>query len=192
VADMAGTQQTYRSANEYFESLFRRYHRQILAYCIRRLPPDDAEDAAAEVFAVAWRKLDQVPPGESALAWLYAVAHRVLSNQWRSGRRRRQLVERLGGLRQARPETPDTQAVRSDEHQMLVDALGRLRWSDQEILRLATWEKLPYSAIGELLGIREAAVGQRIFRARKLLAAELRQMEKNRRQHVPPPDTKEG
>ena len=60
---------------------------------------------------------------------------------------------------------------------MLIGALNQLRSSDREILKLATWEKLPHGSIGELLGISEAAVDQRISRARKRLAKELEHIE---------------
>ncbi len=65
----------------------------------------------------------------------------------------------------------------SVEDQMLIGALNQLRRSDREILRLATWEKMPHSSIGELLGTTEAAVDQRISRARKRLAKELERIE---------------
>lgn len=68
---------------------------------------------------------------------------------------------------------------------MLIGALDRLRRSDREILKLATWEKLPHRSIGELLGISEAAVDQRISRARRRLANELEHIETKQRSPVP-------
>lgn len=156
-----------------FDALYRGHHREILAYCIRRLPPAEAEDAAADVFAIAWRRIDDVPPADEAIAWLFGVAHRVLSNHRRAGRRFRRLSGRLGGLGSSPSETPETQVVRSAEQQLLITALESLRWSDQEILRLATWEQLPHASIAEMLGISPSAVGQRLSRARKRLGEEL-------------------
>jgi RNA polymerase sigma-70 factor (ECF subfamily) len=74
--------------------------------------------------------------------------------------------------------------VRSEEDQTLIHALDRLRPSDREILKLATWEKLPHRSIGELLGISEAAVDQRISRARKRLAKLLEHIETKPRSPV--------
>ena len=157
-----------------FDSLYRAHHRDVLAYFIRReLPRSDAEDAAADVFTVAWRRFDQIPDGDQAVEWLYGVAHKVLSNHRRSWRRALRLDRRLGGLARSSPGTPELQVVRSVEDQMLIGALNQLRFSDREILRLATWEKMPHSSIGELLGITQAAVDQRISRARRRLAKEL-------------------
>ncbi len=67
-----------------FETLVRQHSRPVLAYCLRRGAHADAHEAAADAFAVAWRKFDQVPAGEEALYWLLGVARRVLSNQQRS------------------------------------------------------------------------------------------------------------
>lgn len=66
-----------------FETLYRSHYLNILAYCVRRLPRADAEDAAAEVFEVAWRRSAQVPDDDDALPWLYGVTRKVLSNQLR-------------------------------------------------------------------------------------------------------------
>lgn len=68
---------------------------------------------------------------------------------------------------------------------MLLDALEQLRSSDKEILRLATWEGLAHSTIGELLGVSESAVSQRISRARDRLAKELKRIENKQKFSVP-------
>jgi RNA polymerase sigma-70 factor (ECF subfamily) len=64
--------------------LYETYHRNVLAYCVRRVGRDDAPDLAAEVFAVAWRRYGAVPEGTESLPWLYGVASRVVSHHWRS------------------------------------------------------------------------------------------------------------
>ena len=59
-----------------FRRLYVLRHRAVYAYCLRRVDPDDAVDAAAEVFLTAWRCMDEIPDGEAALAWLFAVSRR--------------------------------------------------------------------------------------------------------------------
>jgi RNA polymerase sigma-70 factor, ECF subfamily len=46
---------------ERLERLFRDHARDVLAYARRRTDPATAEEVVAEVFAVAWRRLDRVP-----------------------------------------------------------------------------------------------------------------------------------
>jgi RNA polymerase sigma-70 factor (ECF subfamily) len=167
-----------------FDALYRRHHRDVLAYFVRRVPRRDAEDATAEVFTVAWRRLDHIPAGERAIAWLFGVAHNVLSNHRRGLRRARRLTTRLKAMGEPPGESPELQVVKSAEDALLLDALDRLRPRDAEILRLVAWEKLSHRVIGDTLGISEAAAGQRISRARKRLAAEVGRLEAGRRSPI--------
>ena len=58
-----------------FEALYAAEGRRVLAYALRRTAqPADAADVLAEVFLVAWRRLDDVPAGAEARLWLYGVA----------------------------------------------------------------------------------------------------------------------
>lgn len=43
-----------------FTALFERHHHEVLAYCTRRIPRTEADDATAEVLAVAWRRIAEV------------------------------------------------------------------------------------------------------------------------------------
>lgn len=153
--------------------LFEEYHRQVYAYCRRRLDAESARECASETFLIAWKKLDHVPEGERALRWLYAVARRVLANRYRSRRRSNRLTLRLGGLAADPPPGPETVALQHSEDLEVMEALKRLRVSDQEVLRLAVWEELPHAQIGEVLGCSAHAVDQRIRRARDRLASEM-------------------
>jgi DNA-directed RNA polymerase specialized sigma24 family protein len=79
-----------------FDALFVSYGPDIAAYCgWRAASRSDAQDAAADVFLAAWRRLDDVPEGDAARVWLYATARRVLANQRRSNRRIGALRDRL-------------------------------------------------------------------------------------------------
>ncbi|NNL98569.1 MAG: sigma-70 family RNA polymerase sigma factor, partial [Acidimicrobiia bacterium] len=52
--------------------------RDVLGYCLRRTSHAEAHDATAEVFAVAWRRVAELPGGSEVLPWLYGVAANVL------------------------------------------------------------------------------------------------------------------
>lgn len=159
-------------ADQQFESLFRSHHQTVLSYCRRRLAPSDAEDVAADVFAVAWRRLEAVPEGEAAKAWLLAVAYKTIGNHRRGSTRRSFLGGKLAAQRAGEPETPETRVTRREDDLRLVASLENLSASDQEILRLATWDKVSHAQIGVILGIRDDAVSQRLSRARSRLKKE--------------------
>ena len=79
-----------------FEEIYAANCGPILGYALRRTGNgDDAADVVAETFLTAWRRLDDVPPGDGARLWLYGVARRVLANYRRGERRRFELADRL-------------------------------------------------------------------------------------------------
>lgn len=145
------------------------HHRAVLAYFLRRMDRDCAYEATEDVFLVAWRRLDDAPDGERALAWLYAVARRVLSNHRRSVARRRRLSTKLAHEPPSRSEAPEPIVIRKEEYKEVLDALHRLSQKDQEVLRLAVWEELPHAEIAQLMGCSVGAVAVRIHRATRRL-----------------------
>ena len=42
----------------HFESIYVEHRPRVLAYCMRRTRSEDAADACAETFLVAWRRID--------------------------------------------------------------------------------------------------------------------------------------
>ena len=135
---------------------------------------------------MAWRRIDQVPDGEATLPWLYGVAYRVVSHQWRHKARSRRLIERLHGLGDVESMTPDVLLVRSEEYRVVLAASAQLRPIDQEILRLTLWEELSHADVAVVLGIDPTAVKQRAYRARRNLAVEYQKLTKDRRPPAAP------
>jgi RNA polymerase sigma factor (sigma-70 family) len=106
-----------------FRQLFLSQYRHVLAYALRRTRDlADAQDAVAETFTVAWRRIEDAPPDEDARPWLYAIARRTIANQHRSRRRRLALRERLLG---GRPRGSD-HADAMEGRQRLRDVLTSL------------------------------------------------------------------
>jgi RNA polymerase sigma-70 factor (ECF subfamily) len=150
-----------------FESVFETHHRRLLAYALRRTRNSaDAEDVIAETFTIAWRRLPDLPPGNGALPWLYAVAHRVLANQRRATERRFRLIRRATPP-EASPFDPD-----SAEPGVALSALARLRPDDRELLQLVAWDELSHGEIATVFGITPNAVAIRLHRARARFAEE--------------------
>ncbi len=166
----------------WFERFYERHHRRIAAYCVRRIGRDDAADATAEVFAVAWRRSGDVPEGDRELPWLYGVARRVVSHQYRSTGRARRLALRAGSLRTVPPPGPATETLAHADHQLVRDAVMRLGEADREALLLSAWEGLTHAEIADTIGCSRAAVDKRIARAKVRLA---RQYEALSTMHTP-------
>jgi RNA polymerase sigma factor (sigma-70 family) len=148
-----------------FDRLFADYGADIVAYCGWRAgSAHDAQDAVADVFLIAWRRLDELPEGDAARVWLYATARRVSSNHRRSKRRRAALQERLA--LEAAP--PPQDAIPFDRAAELVhEALHRLGPRDREVLLLAEWEGLSPTQIASVLGCLTVTARGRLHRARR-------------------------
>lgn len=166
------------SERHQFELLYATNYDAVLRYCLRRSNRDDALDATAETFTVAWRRRDDIPQSH-ALPWLYGVARRVLANQRRSTGRHDRTVAHLQLVDDPQSEGPEPQVVRSQEAREMVDALGQLRPADQEIIRLAGWEELGRDEIAEALRCTPNAVTKRLNRALDRLAQQLGAIERS-------------
>lgn len=149
------------------EALWRDWHRHVLAYALRRAERATAEDVVAETFAIAWRRLDDVP--DPPLPWLLGVARRVLANTRRGERRRLALLDRLRNEPHvARAPEPEARVL---------DALASLRERDREALLLHAWDGLDHAEAGTAMGCSAATFAVRLHRARDRLAQALAELE---------------
>lgn len=160
-------------AEQRFRRLYDRFYPDILGYLARRIGNQEAVDAAADVFVVAWRRIDDAPDGEDARLWLFGVARNVLRNRRRATRRFWSFWERYRNRIDEQDESPETIVVRREQDETVLAALERLRPDEQELLRLVAWEELDYGEIAEVLGCSRHAVGQRVRRALRHLASAL-------------------
>ena len=148
-----------------FRQVFNQHWDAVLRYCLRRLPVDDANDAAAQVFVVAWRKFSDMPSGESVLPWLYRVAHYEVSTARRSRRRVTSLRTKLAGQANAEAPSADIVVVRKAEYQEILDALATLSEADREVILLRSQEELSLSEMAAVLGCSQEAAKKRLARA---------------------------
>ena len=152
-----------------FDTLFAEYGPDVVAYCgWRAASASDAQDAVADVFLTAWRRLDDVPGDPiAARVWLYATARRVLANQRRSSRRRNALHERLAHEAASAPR----ERRETGEESLVHTALDRLGPRDREVLLLSEWEGLSPAEIAAVLGCLTVTARGRLHRARRRFRA---------------------
>lgn len=159
-----------------FESMYAACVRPVLAYCLRRVGSVEAQDATAEVFAIAWRKRHDLPDGPETLPWLYGVAANVLRNQARSHRRARNLSGKLGSQPQRHQPGPEAQVVQRAEYAEVQAAVDSLKPHYREVIRLVEWEGLSRETVADMLSVSRAAIDQRLHRAYKQLERRLRHL----------------
>ena len=168
-----------------FEAMYVEHVRHILAYCLRRTSSAEAQDATAEVFAVAWRRSSELPDEAEILPWLYGVAANVLKNQSRSNRRARNLAGKIGSQAEAHQPGPESQLVRRAEYEEVHRAIESLKPKYREVIKLVEWEELPRDQVAELLSVSRATIDQRMHRAYQQLERRLKHMSRD-------PATSEG
>jgi RNA polymerase sigma factor (sigma-70 family) len=150
-----------------FEALFVAHHAAVRSYVVRRGGGGlGVDDAVADTFLVAWRRLDEVP--DAALPWLLGVARRVLADQRRGLRRRRSLSQRLA-LASTDPAWEPPAPISAE----LADALRSLTEHEREALLLVAWDGLTPAQAAVAAGCSAAALRVRLHRARRRVAARL-------------------
>jgi RNA polymerase sigma-70 factor (ECF subfamily) len=147
-----------------FEQLYRDHAGAVLAYARRRTTREAADDVFADVFMVAWRRIDDVPT--EPLPWLLGVARRVLANQRRGEHRGAELRDRIRDQQVSGVRGP----LSDDGPSAAVRALWSLGASDQELLMLIAWDRLTRAQAAEALGISVGTLAVRLHRARRRLA----------------------
>ena len=172
-----GEVETVQSREEMFEYLVRQHSRLVyrIAYVVLR-NHHDAEDATQETFLRLVRYSRKLASVEDRKAWVARIAWRVAAERSRQQRRTQQAVEDSEKpVAQAQSsDAPADEAMHSSE---VGRALERLIAGLPEKLRdpliLSAVEEMTPRAVAATLGINEAAVRSRVFRARQILREKL-------------------
>jgi RNA polymerase sigma factor (sigma-70 family) len=166
------------NSQQLFETVYEQHAAAIKGYAMRRIDPTRAEDIVAEVFLVAWRRLDDMPA--EPRPWLFGVARRILANERRRLTRHDDAVGRLeppGGS--VDPAEGPSLASGPLQH-----ALRNLSDTDREALLLTAWEGLNNREAARALGVKEATFTVRLHRAKRRLG---RAIEHSQPARTPPP-----
>jgi RNA polymerase sigma-70 factor (ECF subfamily) len=145
-----------------FAPLYSRYFDPVYRYCYRRLgTPEAAADATSQTFAKALAALPNCR-AETFRSWLFAIAHNVLTDGFRTNRFD-QPLESAAEVVDATP-SPEDLAVVAEERSTLEDLLVQLLPEQRQILELRL-AGLTSKEIAATLGRTPNAVDQAQFRA---------------------------
>lgn len=169
-----------------FERLYVAHASAIRSYCQRRLGPDDGADAAADVFVVVWRRLEDCPRGAEARLWIYGIARNTVANRRRKGARNEALLHRMLGHARGVDDGPEPIVVRRSEYRELDAALQKLPSKYREVLMLAEWDGLDRESIARLEDVSRSAIDKRISRAYRMLARSMNHRPAATRHTEPP------
>lgn len=161
------------SGEERFEELYRATAKDLLAYLTRRASdPEEATDILAEVYVIAWQRLDKVPTDGNARLWLFGVARNLLMKSTRTARSHQALVGALTSeLRRIAED--DVELIRHGLADEIRASLESLSVKQREVLLLTAWEGLKPREIARVTGSTANIVRVRLHQARSRLRREL-------------------
>jgi RNA polymerase sigma-70 factor, ECF subfamily len=152
-----------------FRALFDEHYPAVARYVLSRgHQAADADDLIAETFEVAWRRMDAVPSGRTAIPWLLTVARNLSRNARRKSRRELAFIDSLAKTVSASAEL---QVEDRQELAEVMRALGELKTLDRGLILLVAWDGLTPSEAGRVLGLLPTTARSRLHRARQRLSA---------------------
>jgi RNA polymerase sigma factor (sigma-70 family) len=167
-----------------FEQMMRRHNRRLYRLARAALRDDaEAEDALQEAYLAAYRSIARFR-GEAALStWLSRLVLNECFGRIRRQARRQNVVPMVGetvdiGVEPQSPHEPDSPhhaLARSEMRALLERKLSQLPQQFRLVFVLRSVEELSVEETAQCLGIPEATVRTRHFRARSLLRESLAQ-----------------
>jgi RNA polymerase sigma-70 factor (ECF subfamily) len=158
-----------------YEILASRYFRPLHRIAWRFLRNNaDAEDAVQRAHLLALTHIDQYAGRSGYLSWMYSIvvneARTQMRKAWRLVNGEDAYMERLSSSMR----NPEQQAFDRDFEHLLERAVETLPSAFQPVFRLREMEELSTAETGQRLGLTDACVKSRLFRARSLLRKRLK------------------
>jgi RNA polymerase sigma-70 factor (ECF subfamily) len=156
-----------RSAESLCHAWYEAYGAAVYSYVRFRLPSADAaEDVTADTFLKVFRAADRFDETKGQpRPWIFRIAQNTLRDHQRRARLRQHVP--LGAMRDLVADAPSPEERLLWEEQVagLLASVAALGPRDQELISLRYGSGLENSEVAEVLGIREAAVRTRLWRA---------------------------
>jgi len=147
---------------EAFGELYEQYVERIYNYIYFRTGNvHDAEDLTGKVFFKALQAIGNYKDmGLPFSAWLYRIAHNQIANYHRDRSRKREIsIDDMATVDlAAHSRSPETVAIRQQEHEDLLRMVGDLTPLKREVVFLKFVEKLSNAEIAKVLNKSEGAI----------------------------------
>ncbi len=168
---MAGT--SIESFNKQIAVLYPRLNRAVTAYLGgSRVDP---EDILQETFLKAWRNLDRFK-GESTLyTWLYSIARNLCIDEFRK-QKTKNTISHIPVDEFELASDRFTGDSEREEVLLLRKAIAQLPEILRSIVVMKSIDEMSYVDMSDVTGINEQTLKNRMFRARKMLAENLKKM----------------
>jgi RNA polymerase sigma-70 factor, ECF subfamily len=164
-----------------FALLVDKYKAAVYNHCYRRLhSPEEAEDAAQEVFLRAYNQMHTYQFGRRFSSWLLSIAAHYCIDLLR---RRRPVVdlESIAFWKSSDQPEPEELAMTEETRDEVRELLRKLPDKYASVVALRYWQDMSYQEIAEVTNLSVGTVKTRLFRARELLAKELEKQKRDRK-----------
>lgn len=152
-----------------FEVLLRRHEESIFRTCRRYLGPNDAEDAAQEVFLRIFHGVKTFRGDSKFKTWLYRLVSNVCATRYA---KRKKHEEKMAAFTEATGrELVQKQEAPATKPGPMAEAMSQLADEDRQVLILRHVSDLSVPEIAEVSGISLSAAKMRVSRAEKRLKA---------------------
>lgn len=174
--------QCLNGRTEAFSRIIRQFQKKIYYMCLHFLgTPQDAEDAAADIFIKAYNALGTFNPQYNFSTWIFKIAvNRSLEILRRQKRERDYLLsqnESLNGKKLTEINSPAAVFFKDSQKESLERALKTLPVKYRTALMLKYREGFSYRQISDIMEIPTNTVGSLILRGKKELRKKLEEKE---------------
>ncbi len=160
-----------------FGNLYARYYERLLRFCLRRLNDrHEAEDAAQEAFARAWKALPRFAGERRFYPWLTVIAGNICTDMLR--RRSRSTPTDDFELTAQRPvgvvaeDTAEELVLAAADGELVHRALERLSTRHRHVLAMREGSGWTYQQIADHEGVELGTIETLLWRARQALKRE--------------------
>ena len=156
-----------------FEITYEQYRKRIRKYLSLKVNPMIADDLTQQVFLKAIENIHTFKENSSLFTWIFKIAQNIVKNEFRSLSRKKEIPYDFTAY--------ESQSISLDFAKYveiridISSALKKLNELDQQIISLRFFVDCTLLEISKIVGMRESAVKNRLYRSLEKLRRELKE-----------------
>ncbi|NIK79736.1 RNA polymerase sigma-70 factor (ECF subfamily) [Paenibacillus castaneae] len=156
-----------------FEITYYQYRNRIRKYLSLKVNPMVADDLTQQVFLRAIENIHTFKENSSLFTWIFKIAENLVKNEFRALSRKKEIPYDFTGY--------ESQSISLDFAKYveiridISSALKKLNELDQQIISLRFFVDCTLSEISKIVGMRESAVKNRLYRSLEKLRRDLKE-----------------
>ncbi len=162
-----------------FSALVKKYQRSVHALAWRKIGDFHiAEDITQDAFLKAYQRLSTLKEPQSFASWLYVITANQCKAWLRKNRKWTQALERTSSTESEKATysgyiIAENERITADtQREVVKKLLAKLQESDRTVVTLYYLGGMTYEEISNFLGVSEATIRNRLYRARRRLKKE--------------------